>query len=54
MHSNVTIKNVSWSQFSWLTLYMPTRLVVGFNQQDLFCNFLSYLPTPIILKAGGL
>ena len=23
MHSNVTIKNVSWPHFSWLTLYVP-------------------------------
>ena len=26
MHSNVTVKNVSWSQFSWATLYLLTYL----------------------------
>jgi len=25
MHSNVTIKNVSWLHFSWATLYFPVR-----------------------------
>jgi len=25
MHSNVTIKNVSWPHFSWATVYIITR-----------------------------
>ena len=32
MHSNVTIKNVSWPHFSWPTLYVCVRayaLVIG-------------------------
>jgi len=27
MHSNVTIKNVSWPHFSWATLYISNRQV---------------------------
>jgi len=30
MHSNVTIKNVSWFHFSWATLYMYSSLVIVF------------------------
>jgi len=26
MHSNVTIKNVSWPHFSWATLYVQAKL----------------------------
>ena len=27
MHSNVTIKNISWPHFSWATLYMFTPTI---------------------------
>ena len=29
MHSNVTIKNVSWPHFSWATLYMYIYVMVA-------------------------
>ena len=28
MHSNVTIKNVSWPHCSWATLYIKSHLVI--------------------------
>jgi len=34
MHSNVTIKNVSWPHFSWPTLYMPQSLYVAIWDGD--------------------
>ena len=33
MHSNVTIKNISWPQFSWATLYVVASVL----WQQLFC-----------------
>jgi len=36
MHSNVTIKNVSWSHFSWATLYIFELVNVGIP--DLVCR----------------
>jgi len=27
MHSNVTIKNISWLHFSWATLYITTCVI---------------------------
>jgi len=33
MHSNVTIKNVSWPHFSWLTLY--TYIDISFAKADI-------------------
>jgi len=31
MHSNVTIKNVSWPHFSWATLYMLPHYLAKLN-----------------------
>jgi len=46
MHSNVTIKNVSWLQFSWATLYIARNIHV-------LTNDVTFLPDrqPIIVLA---
>ena len=37
MHSNVTIKNVSWPHFSWPTLYI-TVVIVCSHCEELLCG----------------
>jgi len=42
MHSNVTVKNVSWPHFSWPTLYMFKIYIEFFDLPlyDIRCNLL--------------
>jgi len=39
MHSNVTIKNVSWLHFGWATLYIRYRAKSTFMQINLENNY---------------
>jgi len=60
MHSNVTIKNVSWPHFSWPTLYIksgirefwcPSALLATENIKQLgFCSFTSIILTSFRCK----
>jgi len=38
MHSNVTIKNVSWPHFSWPTLYIVVVGQCAFDTAELWTN----------------
>jgi len=47
MHSNFTIKNVSWPHFSWATMYIQGRCVrlqkehqiIYFEENSALCKF---------------
>ena len=47
MHSNVTMKNVSWPHFSWATLYVPDwfwiLLIVQFQRLKRVVKFIKFI-----------
>jgi len=53
MHSNVTIKNVSWPHYSWATLYILSendRASFRNDRADLFENKLQKQPPVLVFK----
>ena len=49
MHSNVTIKNVSWPHFSWATLYISESVgIINYNVV-LGCMVLAIADQPLMI-----